>query len=263
MGPHLMIEIVGDERDALLLKILKRLEEARPHADAEAWERGWHEALKRFRAYPHEESLVPTFIRDEPVRWRGAFFSGDEFAYVRDIQSWIAGEFMECDRVYEFGCGTGFNLVALARRNRWQMFAGFDRSQHAVSLVREAAQALSLPITADYFDMVVPGPIPIPENTGVLTFGAMEQLGNFQPFIDYLLEQRPSKVVHVEPIPELLDPGHLIDWLSLSFHEKRGYTVGLLPYLENHPGIEVLQAERSYFGSLMLESYARLVWRPR
>lgn len=260
-----MNRVSGAARDALILQVLKALDTARPHADADAWERGWQQALENFRANPCEESLVPNFIRrDNPVRWRGDFWTGiDELGHVQGVQESLAREFTDCDRVYEFGCGTGFNLVAIARRVRWQLFRGFDRSQHAVSLVREAAQALNLPISADYFDMLVPGPIPIPPGTGVFTFGAMEQLGEFRPFIDYLIEQRPQKVVHIEPIPELLDSGNLIDWLSLEFHKKRGYTVGLLPYLQNHPGVEVLHVERSHFGSLMLESYAKVIWRPR
>lgn len=261
-----MNRIVGAERDALILSVLQQIETAKPHADADAWERGWLQALENFRANPCEESLVPAFIRRErPVRWMGDFWTGmDELEYASDTQAWIAEELKGCKDVWEFGCGTGFNLAALARLMSSKLFVGLDRSQHAVDLVREFANHKELPIISFVFDMLDPsGAAPMMGKAGVFTFGAMEQLGNFRPFIEYLLAQRPQKVVHVEPIPELLDPANLIDWLSLKFHEKRGYTVGLLPYLREHPGVEVLHVERSYFGSLMLESYARIVWRPR
>lgn len=262
-----MREIVGPERDALLLQILKRLEDAKPHADAEGWERGWEEALERWRSDPAgaycEEALVPAFITDQPVRCDGAFWAErSELHYVRDVQAWLADQFGDCSAVYEFGCGTGFNLVALAHLLSVD-FCGLDRSRHAVQLVRDAAKKLDLPIDAQCFDMLKPSPLVMLRYAGVFTFGAMEQLGDFRPFIEWLIAKRPARVVHIEPIPELLDRNNLVDWLSLKFHAKRGYTVGLLPYLQAHPKIEVLHFERSHFGSLMLESYARIVWRPR
>jgi len=258
-----MREIIGAERDALLLTVLKRLEDAAPHADAAKWELGWKEALERFRAMPCEASLVPEFIRNLPVRCKGRFYAGlSERDYVQVMQRWLAEQFLDCQAVYEFGCGTGFNLVALAHRLPADL-CGFDRSKHAVELVREVGVKLDLPIGADRFDMLEPRPIDFPPNTGVFTFGAMEQLGDFRPFIDWLIERKPLRVVHIEPIPELLDENNLVDWLSLQFHKKRGYTVGLLPYLQTHEKVEVLQIERSHFGSLMLESYAKVIWRPR
>ena len=258
-----MIEITGAERDVLILDILKRLEESKPHADAGKWELGWRAALDKFRANPCEESLVPDFIRDLPVRHRGGFYRGlSELDYVRKMQEWLSQQFIDCATVYEFGCGTGFNLVALSHLLPAD-FCGFDRSKCAVQVVREASAKLDLPIGADCFDMLKPSPYLIPPNTGVFTFGAMEQLGDFKPFLNYLIEAKPKVVCHIEPISELLDPNNLVDWLSLKFHEKRGYTVGMVPYLNTHPGVEVVSVERSYFGSLMLESYARVVWRPR
>lgn len=256
------------DRDAIILKVLKRLEEARPHANASAWERGWNEALELFRANPCEASLVPAFIKtDQPMRYHGEFYEStdewNELTYVRQVQAWLGDTFEGCSAVYEFGCGTGFNLVALARMLPGRDFFGFDQSPSAVRLVKEAASALDLPIAAEYFDMGLPGGVKVSSKAGVLTFGSVEQLGDARPFIDYLIEQGPKLVVHVEPVPELLDEDDLVDWLSLTFHKRRGYTRGLLPYLQGHPKVEVLNVERSHFGSLMLESYARIVWRPR
>lgn len=259
-----MSEIIGAERDALLLRILKNIAEAKPHADAEAWERGWTQALENFRDLPLVSSLLPAFIKDyEPTRHRGGFHRGvSEMVYVCSIHDWLAEQILDCDNVYEFGCGTGFNLVALAKRAPEKCYVGLDRSYASAQLVLEAAEALELPILSGQFDMLEPR-ADMPHNVGAFTFGSMEQLGDFKPFIEWLLKQKPRIVVHIEPIPELLDPDNLVDWLSLEFHRKRGYTVGLLPYLQAHPQIEVMHVERSHFGSLFLESYARIVWRPR
>lgn len=255
-------EIVGTERDALLLEILKRLQEAGPHADSAAWDRNWEQHLAEFRANPCAEALTPKFIRpDQTVRMGGTFWRGvSEADYAASVQEWIGKELSTCENIHEFGCGSGFNLVALALMMPEKAYVGVDRSAVAAQIVREAAAALDLPILSGEFDMLEPrGTLPL--GAGVFTFGAMEQLGRFQTFIEWLITQKPAKVVHVEPIPELLDENNLLDWLSIQFHKKRGYTVGLLPYLQAR--CDVLSVERSHFGSLMLESYARITWRPR
>ncbi len=258
-------EIVGAERDALILDVLKRIREAKPHADARAWEANWREQLERFRAAPSEDALVPAFIKpDQPVRMNGGFWRGvSELEYCRGLQAWIAEQLNGFAHVVEFGCGAGFNLFALSRLLPETRLTGYDLSEFAVALVNEAAKHNGANVIAAEFDMLAPHMAPILYCNAAFTFGAMEQLGNFAPFIDYLVLQRPARVVHIEPIPELLDENNLIDWLSLRFHEKRGYTRGLLPYLLQHPAIEVEQVERSHFGSLMIESYAKIVWRPK
>lgn len=257
-------EIVGTERDALILRILKALGESRPHADAAIWQKVWDDALQRFRANPNLESLVPGFIRPEnPVRWKGGFWRDkSELEYVHTVHDWLAEHFADCEFIREFGCGTGYNLLALSRLTK-RPGIGYDLSASAAKLVTEAGKHFGLTVRGEQFDMRSPSPIGGMESDVVLTFGAMEQIGNLAPFIDWLVAQRPRKVVHIEPIPELLDPDNLLDWLSLRFHEKRGYTTGLLPYLLEHPAIEVQHMQRSNFGSMMLESYARIVWRPR
>ncbi len=186
---------------------------------------------------------------------------------MRTLQrDFLAPNFAGCNVVCEFGCGTGFNLASLATLKPEVGFAGFDFSPSAVELVRTARRELDLQIYADEFDMTAPPPAPLEPaaNMGAFTFGAIEQLaGNFHAFIDYLLALQPLIVAHVEPVIELYDPANLVDALALRFHRKRGYTEGLLPYLQAHPKIDVLKVERAHFGSLMMEGYSRILWRPK
>jgi SAM-dependent methyltransferase len=239
-------------------------------ARLDAWERGWSENLTRFRNDPRIESLIPRFIRDgQPVRIDGEFYdtSNDpkfELRFYHTVQTKIIATLLEdCDSVYEFGCGTGFNLAMLARIYPDKQFVGTDYSSAAVELVDLVASKLHLPITSYAFDMKRPEGA-IRKNSGVFTFGAVEQLaGEFEKFVDWLADQKPRVVVHVEPTPELYDPENEIDALALAFHKKRGYTSGFLPFLQNHPGIVVDKITRHGFGSLMIEGYNSIVWRPR
>jgi len=266
--------IDGAERDKLILAILKRIDADRQQVAsperAAVWEKGWAESLAAFRKTRAEDSLIPAFIRPGmPVRWRQQFYHPadpwHELEHVKMQQAHIGDLMDECDSIHEFGCGTGFNLLALARRYPTKPLYGYDFSPAAVTLTEEVGKTFSALIEANIFDMRSPerrtpklGP-----NAGVFTFGSIEQLGpqGFQKFIDYLIAQKPRVVVHVEPVPELLDPNNLVDHLSLMFHRARKYTYGLLGYL--HERVHILETERSWYGSTMLESYAQVVWRPR
>ena len=83
-------------------------------------------------------------------------------------------------------------------------------------------------------------------------------------FVDYLISQRPSLCLHIEPILELYDEDNLVDYTAMSFHKKRGYTEGFLPYLkklESESKIEVIRVRRLKFGSPSMEGWNYIVWK--
>jgi hypothetical protein len=100
----------------------------------------------------------------------------------------------------------------------------------------------------------------------VLTVGALEQTGTeWGPFLDWLLAARPMRVVTIEPIVEWYDPDDPVDLAAIRFHTARNYWRGFpakLAALEEAGRVEVLARKRSYFGSLYIEGYSQLVWRP-
>ena len=268
-------EIIGAERDALILSILDRIDHDEQRiasfGRAAAWQKGWGEALEKFKAKPCEEALVPAFIRPgQPLRVDRKFVMPKEpdaeLLYCRLLQrGFLAPLFKDCSSIAEFGCGTGFNLVALARVYPEKDFFGCDFCAEAVQMTRLAGKLVGKDFDTALFDMARPVKYTLGPGEGVFTFGSMEQLGghNYKAFIDYLIEQRPKVVAHIEPIVELMDPANLVDALGIRFHRRRGYTEGFLPYLQSHPGVKVEHVERSHFGSLMFESYGRIVWRVR
>ncbi len=268
-----MRPIVGAEHEALVESILRRIAEDEQVVGApdrtQAWERGWREALDRFKRKPVLESLVPAFIHlERPVRYRQAFYEPsegqNELTFVHLMQEKIGDWLSDCPVVVEFGCGTGYNLLSLAERFPEKHYYGFDFVDSAVELVNEAGWALQREAQAFRFDMRKPnGSYKLGPRIGAFTFGAVEQLaGDFQPFIEYLIDERPKVVVHVEPTIELLDQANEVDALAIAFMQKRGYTSGFLPALQSDPRIEVLTVERSGFGSLMIEGYNLIAWRP-
>lgn len=96
---------------------------------------------------------------------------------------------------------------------------------------------------------------------------SLEQTGkNYSDFLEYLLAKRPKVVIHIEPMWDSLDPNNLLDYLSIRYMKKRNYLDGFREYiwsLSNDGKIEVKVDRRTYLGSLYIDGYSVLVWKPR
>ena len=147
------------------------------------------------------------------------------------------------------------------------MLYGFDFVQSSVDIVNDLAEHHNLNAEGGLFNMIEPNfDIELDDNSLVFTSGAIEQIASkFDKFIDFLLEKKPSLVVHVEPTYEVYDQTVLFDNLAAKFHSKRGYTQGYLPELqklESEGKIEILKIKRLNFGSLFMEGFTNIIWRP-
>ena len=117
------------------------------------------------------------------------------------------------------------------------------------------------------FDMLTPdlsfefGP-----GTAVLTVGALEQIGsNYGQFLDYLLSQNPTIVVHHEPIEDFYGKDNLVDYLGLLWHRRRNYLSGYMPALrklEQAGRIKILDSKHLAIGDPFHDSASRIVWQP-
>ena len=103
-------------------------------------------------------------------------------------------------------------------------------------------------------------------NSGVITVAALEQVGSsHKDFVQFLLRNKPSIVLNIEPISELLDASNALDSISIDYFKKRNYLDGYLSYLrqlESLGEVRICEAKRSYFGSLFIEGYSIIVWSP-
>jgi hypothetical protein len=270
--------IQGYKRNVLILSILKRIDEdtqrvATPDRTV-VWSNGWQENLNLFKKLDGDMSaLIPKFIRfGQAMRFNQEYIQPDqkdfELRFFEIYRQWLFKTYIpnvEC--VYEFGCGTGFNLVAAAQLFPNVALYGSDFVESACKLVNAIANKYSLNLEGYLFDMINPNEsLPLYSNSVVFTIGAIEQLGGrFHKFIDYLIRNKPMTVVHVEPVIELYDLNVLEDYLAYKFQTKRGYTTGLLPHLQELDKQGVIKLEkvkRLSFGSLFMEGYNLIVWRP-
>lgn len=270
--------IAGSEKDALVLDVLKRIEGDQQIVGSsgrhERWESGWAEALAAFEDSGGDLSqLVPKFIRpNQPIRLFGEYVKPANPNFERDFfevyRRWIFETYLaDVDPICEFGCGTGFNLVELAKLYPDKRLYGFDFAKPSCDLVNKIAKTHEVSVSGHLFDMRAPDAgVNVSSSGGILTIGAIEQLaGDFEKLLDFFLEKNAAIFVHVEPTIELYEDSELSDYLAMRFHKKRRYTQGYLTRLrelEKAGRIELLKVQRPYFGSLFMEGYSLIVWRP-
>ena len=269
--------LFGAEKESVLLRVVKTLVSdslriSGPHRKRD-WEKGWSENLEGFVSKGHDiGELIPKFVRKK----RGDQVPGDyimpddpnfETNFVSVLRCFLFTKyFADSLKVFEFGCGTGLNLVALARLFPEKEMFGLDWSEASCRIVNELAGRLDINLSGVLFDMFSPNDaVEVDGGSAVFTIGAMEQLGeNFKAFAEFLLRKGPSVVINVEVNYELLDQGSLFDYLAAAYMEKRNYLRGFTTYLRERveQGLVEIIDTRKTFGSLYHDGYTYIVWRP-
>ena len=269
----------GVEKDNAILDELKRIEcDTQVIADpsrTEVWEKGWNENLVAFRESGWDlETLIPKFYRkDIPLRLNQQFIKSQnerfEYDFFRVFRMWIFKTyFKDVKNIYEFGCGTGYNLVELAEIYPDKNIVGLDFVPSVIELLTEIHTHKKKNISGILFDMIHPDfSVNIEPDSAIYTFGAIEQLGGqIHKLFDFFLKKNPQICVHMEPMAELYDDNNLIDFLAKKFHKKRGYTEGLLSLLkqlQEEKRAEILKVKRLYLGNYNMEGYNLVIWKPR
>lgn len=241
------------------------------------WFDGWQENLEAFRKSKSTDSVTPKFLRpNNPVRFNGNFIIPSNPFFERDMsklfQIFIYDNFIfknEITKIYEFGCGSGFNLLFFLQFYKNMIpnmsLVGLDFVQSSVDLIDELGKHHQCDLTGKLFDMKKPDKsYEIEENSCVFTACALEQLGKeHYNFIDYLVQQDLKICFHLEPIVENYDVKNPFDKMAIDFHRKRGYLDGLKPYLHKlkRDGIiNIMFDKRLMFGSLFHEGYHLIIW---
>lgn len=271
--------VVGpEEKGRLTAEIVKKLDAGGyapvgRHRRA-VWEKGWEEDLKLLKEGAADpESLLPKYYRsNHHLRWQGKWIAPSdplfEIHFFTVLRLWLFGRFFSgADAIVEIGCGTGLNLLLLAKMFPRKKLWGLDWTASSQKIIAELARRNSLNLDTRPFDFFRPDfDFQLGKKSAVLTAAALEQVGSdFGPFLEYLLAQKPSVVLNIEPLHELYDAGDPFDALALRYHEARGYLRGYLTALqrlEEQKRIEILSLRRLRFGGLHNESYSWVAWRP-
>ncbi len=269
--------ITGNERDLLILDILKKTETDKQiigdNSRKKVWNDGWRENLDEFINNNYDlNKIIPKFFKPGPKRYNLKYIQNNnpnfEFDYYSVFRQWLFKKYLNnYNHIYEFGSGTGFNLVALSQLFPDKKLYGLDFVQSSIEIINTIADRYKYNLKGYLFDMIYPDRyFNLEDESAIFTVGSVEQLaGKFEKFIEYLLNQPISISIHVEPIIELYDENNLIDYLAIKFQSKRGYSKGLLPYLkklESDKIIDIIKEKRLYFGNVYMEGYNLIIWKP-
>lgn len=266
------------ERDQVILNVLNRIDSGELSKVGEhrkdVWEKGWEENLNEYASKGFAlETLVPRFIRPEPiVRWNGDYIRASnrkfEFLFHDIVRRWLFLEYMsDAEAVYEFGCGSAYNLVAISEIAPQLQLIGLDWAESAVKLANLIGQTHGSNLSGRSFDLFHPDEsFDFKSKAAALTICSLEQVGSrHEEFIQFLLRKRPHICVHMEPLLDLYCADNLPDYLAVRFHTARCYLSGFLArlrQLEVEKRLAILTVQRTRFGSLYHEGYSYVVWRP-
>ncbi len=269
------------ERDSILLDILKKIESpdlTKAGNEGRArWQKDWDDNLKEFIDSGYSLStLTPIFLRrDRPLRFQGKYIKPVDPHFERTLYAifrrWLFREYLSdplITTIYEFGCGTGFNLAEIASLYPEKELHGLDWVSGPKEILRLLREQHGYNMTGHIFNMLEPDrSFRLKPGSVILAMGALEQLGtHFEPFLQFILEQKPALFVHVDSILEWYDESSLMDHLAAKFCRKRKYLEGYWPrleQLEKEGKIEILKKWRAPFGSFFLDSSSVIIWRPK
>lgn len=241
----------------------------------ESWENGWEQNLIEFTSSKNLASIAPKYFGKYPlIRWKQQFIKPKSALMESGllsllIQSLVEKFSHEMNNLYEFGCGTGNNLVKIREFNNDLELYGLDwveSSQKIIDLI--AKETNDDKLHSAKFDYFNPDKtFSIKEESIVLTVASLEQTGTeFTKFMEYLLNQKPKIVIHIEPMWEPLDEKNNLDSLSIKYFKKRNYLNGLYMHIEklsNEGKLEIDQYFRSFVGSFFVDGYSVVVWKPK
>jgi hypothetical protein len=266
------------EHDEIILDVLKRLDSGSLDASSAArqkkWEVGWKENLDAFIESGYAPSaLLPKYVRaDKPLRLYQEYVKPNSPSYEIDfftvLRIWLFNQYLNnVNNVYEFGCGTGYNLVMLANIFPDKKFVGLDWATSAVDLVNLIGEKCCKNVHGRFFNMYFPDKeLRLEKNSAVLTIGSLEQMGtDFKSLIDYLCKNKPKICINIEPLYDMYDGNSLLDYLAMKYHAQRNYLRGFLTYLNELADrhiIEITKVRRMYFGSLFHDGWSIFIWRP-
>ncbi len=256
-----------EEERTIILCLEKLLDKTIPFAGKhrkEQWEKGWAENLEAGNGTPKY------FGKYKVNRLNGRFIIAEDKDWeIRNLHKlvWDVTKkyFRKLDNIYEFGCGIGHNLWVIrdymSVANPEAKIYGLDWTKSGTQMVK------SMGFHSHVFNFFEPNySFGLGTNSGVLTVAALEQTGtDYKKFVQYLLKKKPEVVVHIEPIPELLDSTKLLDYLSIQYMHKRNYLRGYVDYLEElekKGKLKIIEKRRSGIGSLLIDGYSVIVWRP-
>jgi hypothetical protein len=270
-------KLTPSERDQAIIKtvdtLTSEIAKVGPHRN-KVWEHGWGENLEEYQSIGGATSIIPKYFGKIPeIRWKQEWILPEspkmEYEFLGLLLQYVFEKFVRPDgALFEFGCGTGHNLIRAREFYPDLELVGLDWAKSSQEIIQEYADSVGdKRFKGLHFDYFNPNfDIALGPNSTVITVASLEQTGqDYKKFIDYIQAKSPRLVIHIEPMWEPLDQTDLLDYLSTAYFRKRGYLDGLSNHiqgLEQEGRAKVVEFRRTFTGSFFIDGYSLLVWKP-
>ncbi len=237
------------------------------------WEKGWGDINYNFKKKKNIKNLIPQFYSKRSnlyFRLNGSFIkSAKSFEYeMIDIyRHWYFKKyFKNIENIYEFGAGSGHNLISLMKIFPQKKIFASDFSKNSVNLLKSISDYKNYNWKCFQFDMKkINKRIILKKNSAVYTSGSIEQLsGKIDNFFNFIIKNKPKVCIHIEPMPQLFKTNNLEDILSIMALEKKKYSTNFLEkiyQLKKQKKIKIIKLLKSPFGSQLIDGMNLLVWK--
>lgn len=275
-----LTKLTQPERDQAIIGLLERLASGNytiANKNTERWETGWSENLELLKDTGEiEASLKPKYYRpNQPIRYMGDLWMPDsdpdfEYNWFCKFRAWVIKTYLkDYKNIFEFGCGSGFNVAYMAQTYPDKNITGLDWAYSSVEICERLRYDHGLNIMGRRFDFFNPDDsLYVPAGSALFTSGALEQTGTngWKDFMNYVRQKEFDICVHIEPIVEFYKPEvSILDYVTVKIHEARDFWRGFPAYLRDlkeHGAVEIITSERAILGSIMIEGYSLIVWKP-
>ena len=236
------------------------------------WEKGWGENLDLYLRTGNLSDLIPKFVRkNDLIRFKGACIkpedSNFETNFVTVLRDTVfRNYFSDAPEIWEFGAGTGLNMVHLSQIFPDKKLVACDWAASSVAIIKQINENLGLEIESHQFDIFKPTANIVdlvPKNSALFTIGTMEQIGErYLPFLSLIMNSNFKIVVHIETNFEIYDENRLLDFLAIKYIEKRNWLRGYFEQLHmiEKTGKIAILSERKTFGTFYHDGYTITVW---
>lgn len=247
---------------------------ARSEGRLNAWEAGWSKCVEEALNNPHNFlSFVPHYIRESNGQYLvnalpAVFEKNPEIEMAKAAAQMITdlAKINGASSILECGCGTGWRLGLLRQQGFKGRLIGTDWTEASKVCVQLLNDNFQTGINFEYMDLTNPKSLEAEDNTLVLTYGALEQLGTeWSAFWNTCQDQKYKNFtyVHFEPFSSMYDLSNPLEQSMLAVHKAKNYLEGYAEHLlsAQKAGKIDLHAYRAPLGARFLETANIIVWK--